>query len=297
MKRELVLLALALLAVATASLLLGCQPKQTGGETAALPAPKPAPTDAPAQLSGELRVGVPCGLNLAYQACKELFLAEHPAVTFEEDIRNIAPLTRAVLDGKSKLDIYLGLGARETQRVADAGLAIGEPTPFLKQSLLLVVVKGNPLGIQSVEDLADPKVRTVAICKDELAIGQASEKTLRAAGVWDALESSRRIIRTDEPAQSKTLVIEGRADATFVFGACTAAAWDTADPERAAGAKVDTVMAVDDEVYGGMYAQAIVLKGVRDEALARAFIEFLLKPECQKAVVEYGYDPLTPAAA
>ncbi len=45
----------------------------------------------------ELLIGVPCGLVPAYEACKPLFIAEHPGVTFVEDVRNIDPLTRSRL--------------------------------------------------------------------------------------------------------------------------------------------------------------------------------------------------------
>jgi molybdate transport system substrate-binding protein len=250
----------------------------------------------PAQAAtGQLRVGVPCGLVPAYEACKKLFLAEHPGITFKDDVRNIDPLTRAIRDGKVELDIYLGLGERETRSVVDKGLSRGEPTPFLKQSLRLAVPKGNPLGIHAIEDLADDKVRTVAICTDDLAIGQAAEKALRGTGVWDALESSKRLVRLPQPAQAKDLVFKGKADATFVFGACTDESWTTADPERATQGKAEVVVTVPDALYGGMHAQAVVLTAARDPELAESFVQFLLRPECQKAVVQWGYDPIESA--
>ena len=119
-----------------------------------------------------------------------------------EDVRNIDPLTRAVCDGQLKLDIYLGLGERETRSVVDAGLCDGEPTSFLKQSSPACRAKlATPLGISSIEDLAKDDVRTVAICTDELAIGQAAEKAegagsgrrlSRAAGSSECRNRPRR---------------------------------------------------------------------------------------------------------
>ncbi len=256
----------------------------------------PAAGAAPAPSGGggaaTLRVGVPCGLVPAYEACKKLFSAEFPEVAFEDDVRNIDPLTQAVCEGKADLDIYLGLGERETRSVVDAGRSSGEPVPFLRQSLRLAVPSGNPLGIQAVEDLADERVRTVAICTDDLAIGQAAEKALRASGVWDALETSDRLLRLPQPAQAKELVFRGKADATFVFGACTDESWTEADPERATQGKAEVVVTVPDSVYGGMHAQALVLSTARDPELARRFIEFLLRPECQEAITQWGYDPI-----
>jgi molybdate transport system substrate-binding protein len=273
---------------ALALLLAACGRPRTPGETPPGARPQPAAQAA----TGQLRVGVPCGLVPAYEACKKLFLAEFPGVTLKDDVRNIDPLTRAIRDGKTELDVYLGLGERETRSIVDKGLARGEPTPFLKQSLRLAVPKGNPLGIHAIEDLADEKVHTVAICTDDLAIGQAAEKALRGTGVWDTLESSKRVVRLPQPAQAKELVFKGKADATFVFGACTDESWTTADPERATQGRAEVVLTVPDSLYGGMHAQAVVLTTARDPELAKRFVQFLLRPECQKAIVQWGYDPI-----
>lgn len=266
------------------------RPEGPGNLRAACPPPR---AGAPAQaVTGRLRVGVPCGLAPAYEACKKLFLAEFPGVTLTEDVRNIDPLTRAIRDGKLELDVYLGLGERETRSIVDRGLSRGDPTPFLKQSLRLAVPRGNPLGIHAIEDLADEKVHTVALCTDDLAIGQAAEKALRGTGTWDKLESSKRLVRLPQPAQAKELVFKGKADATFVFGACTDESWTAADPERAAQGKAEIVLTVPDELFGGMHAQAVVLTTARDPGMAERFVQFLLRSECQKAVVQWGYHPI-----
>lgn len=283
-----------LMALPLALLLASCGPREKP-QTAAPPSKSMPPAWAaksPAsELKGELRVGVPCGIALAYEEAKKAFVAEHPGVTFKDEVLNIEPLTRAVRDGKIELDIYLGLGERETHSVIDKGLAAGEPTAFLRQTLSLVVASGNPLGIRAIEDLADPKVKTVALCGDDLAIGQAGEKALRASGVWEKLEADKRLIRTQTPQQSKELVFGGKADATFVFGACTDESWNSADPDRAVQGKAEVILTVPDEVFGGMHAQAVVLKTARDAALAEAFVKSLLDPEIQKAVTKWGYAP------
>jgi len=280
--------ALPLALCAAASLLAACaRSKGPPASPAALGSQAAA-----AAVTGQLRVGVPCGLVPAYEACKKLFLSESPGVTFKDDVRNIDPLTRAVRDGKVELDIYLGLGERETRSIVEKGLSLGEPTPFLKQSLRLAVPKGNPLGIHAIEDLANERVWTVAICTDDLAIGQAAEKALRGTGVWDQLESSKRVTRLPQPAQAKDLVFQGKADATFVFGACTDESWTEADPERSTQGKAEVVVTVPDALYGGMHAQAVVLMTARDPVLARSFVRFLLRPECQRAVTRWGYDPI-----
>jgi ABC-type thiamine transport system substrate-binding protein len=49
---------------------------------------------------------------------------------------------------------------------------------------------------------------------------------------------------------------------------------------------------VPDALYGGMHAQAVVLTTARDPELAERFVQFLLRPECQKAVTQWGYDPV-----
>ncbi len=243
----------------------------------------------PGGLAGTLAVGAPCGLAMAYKEIRTAFLKRNPGVKFQDHIKNIGPMTKEVRDGKTSLDVFLSLGEREIATLTKAGVVVGKPVPFLRQSMQLMVQKGNPLGIKSLADLGKPNVKTVAVCEPSLTIGIAGEKALRKVGVWDKLVEQGKVIRPGQPAQAKEAVIGGKADATFIYAACSSKNWETADPGRSVAGKADVVMTVPEELYGGMFAVAAVLTTAPNPELARNFIEFLLTPEAQDSIARWGY--------
>jgi len=264
------------------------------------PAPPPGPmvtetantvagATAPVELEGELVVGAPCGIAMPYKEVRDLFVAEHPSVKFVDHVKNIGPMVREVRAGKVRLDVFLSLGEREIMELTEAGLIQGKPTPFLKQPLQMIVRLGNPLHITHLEDLGSSKVRTVAVCEPSLSIGHASEQALRAAGVWETLEAEGKLVRPDQPMKAKGMVFEGKADAAFIYGACSAEAWSQKDPERSVVGKADVVLTVPEELHGGLQAVGAVLMGAAEPELARAFVEFLLSPAAQSAFEKLGY--------
>lgn len=258
------------------------------GGAAATP-DKPAVTAVPEGLSGTLTVGVPCGLSMAYKQVRTVFLAHNPGVRFVDHVKNIGPMTKEVRDGKASLDVFLSLGEREIKTITDAGMVAGKPVPFLRQAMQLMVRKGNPLGIKSLADLAKSEVKTVAVCDPGLTLGNAGEQALRKAGVWDKLMGEGKVVRPGQPMQAKEMVIGGKADATFIYAACSSKNWKEGDPERSVVGKADVVMTVPEADYGGMEAVAAVLNTAADAKLAQAFVAFLLTPEAQEAIGKWGY--------
>ena len=72
-------------------------------------------------LVGTLRVGVPCGLAMAYQATRDLFKQRYPDVKFEDHVKNIGTMTKEVRDGKLVLDLFISLGEGEMKTLVDDG--------------------------------------------------------------------------------------------------------------------------------------------------------------------------------
>jgi molybdate transport system substrate-binding protein len=266
--------------VPTASPVQPASPPQTGRVSASA---------SPSGLSGTLRVGAPCGLAMAYKEVRTLFLKQNPSAKFVDHVKNIGPMIREVRDQKISLDVFLSLGELEIRSLADAGLVQGKSTPFLRQAMQLLVRKGNPLGIRQLDDLARPAVKTVVLCVPELTLGHAAAEALTKAGVLAKLDAAGKVIRVDQPAEGKRLVIEGKADATFIYGACSSETWRASDPERSVVGKAHVVTTVPESQYGGMFAVAAVLKGAQNPELARKFVDFLLTPEAQEALAKRGY--------
>lgn len=295
------LFSLVSLAAVTVALVTGCPAvKQPDPGPPVAPPAAPLPPDSleaavppsgdiPTGLSGELVVAVPCGVAMAYKAARDVLMEANPDLKFTEHVKNVGPLVREILDGKTNMDVFVSLGEKELDRLVEAGIVDGELVPFIRHELHLAVQLGNPLNIRSLEDLARPEVKTVAVPAPELSIGHYGQKALQSAGVWDHLVAANAIVRPDQPLKAKQLLYDKKADAAFVYGACSEDSLREADPERSLQGRAEVAYVVPRELYGGMFGVAAVLRTARDPQLARAFVEFLQSPAAYEALAEWGY--------
>jgi len=298
------LLVLMLALTAFAAFLVGCPsptPEQTPttggvGETslpendAALPPTSDdTSADVPTDLTGELVVAVPCGVAMAYQKIRDIVREANPDLKFVDHVKNIAPMVREMLAGKGTVDVFLSLGDKEVERLVAQDKVDGDPVPFMRQGMLLAVQLDNPLGIESLEDLARDDVKTIAVCDAKLSIGFYGQKALESVGVWDELVAADKIVRPDQPIKAKNLVIGKQADAAFVYAACADETWQDKAKELSIAGKADVVMAIPEDLYGGMNAVAVVAKSANNLESAKKFVQFLTTPAAQEAVSEAGY--------
>lgn len=249
------------------------------------------PVEVPTDLEGKLVVGSPCGLAMAYKEVRTMLKEANPSLEFVDHIKNVEPMVKELLDGKAEMDVFFALGDVEMKRLEEKGVVEGDTVPFLKQRMHLTVQKGNPLKIEKLEDLAKPEVKTVAVCVEGLSIGYYGRKALEAAGVWEKLKESGKIVRPDQPAKAKRMVIDKKADAAFTYAACANEEWqdDESAKELSIIGKAETVLLVPEDLYGGMHAVAAVTKNAKNPQAARKFVDFLLSPAAQDAFEKMGY--------
>ena len=96
------------------------------------------------------------------------------------------------------------------QKVVDAGLA-DDPQLFASNTLVIAVPKGNPGGVESLDDLADPGL-TVVLCAPEVPCGAASETLLPNEGAAVTPASLEQNVTA-----VLTKVAAGEADAGLVY--------------------------------------------------------------------------------
>lgn len=128
---------------------------------------------------------------------------------------------------------------------------------------------------QSLEDLADPEIRTVAIANPEFApYGMAAQQVLESAGLWDELEP--KIVYGQNVRQALQFVQTGDAEAGIV-------ALSIADvPE------VDYVT-IDEGLHETLLqAMAVVSRSEHGDA-AQEFITFVTGAEGQAILNEFGF--------
>ncbi len=148
----------------------------------------------------------------------------------------------------------------------------GSPDTFTTNTMQIAVAPGNPLGITSLADLAASNVQLV-ICAPEVPCGHASRQLFDNAGVSVTPVSEEQNVKA-----VLTKVAAGEADAGLVYVSDVMAAAGSVD-----GVKIDGA-----ERAANAYMIATFTES-QNPAAARAFIDYVLSPEGQSILAQYGF--------
>lgn len=250
------------------------------GTRTALGAQPPA-TTAPVR---EVRIAAAADLKFALDA---VFSAT------ASSLRGIRPVVTwgssgsfyAQIENGAPFDLFLSADSDYPRRLAEKGLADGEPFFYAVGRIALWIPASSTLdlGTQGLRALLDPSVRRVAIANPRHApYGRAAEAAMRSLGVYEG--AKEKLVLGENVAQAAQFVQSGAADAGVI-----ALSLALAPPMRSAGRHVEAPPGS----YPRMDQAGIVLKGARDPAAARALRDALLGAPGRLVLQEWGFFPPT----
>ncbi len=188
----------------------------------------------------------------------------------------------------AEADVFASANDTQMTKASDAGLIDGDPQAFAGNRLALVVPTDNPAGITGLADLADDGV-SVVLAQPDVPVGQYARQSLCLAGADTATYGdgfvaavTGNIVSEEEDVRDVLTRIQlGEADAGIVY---------VSDYVGTEGGGV-TLIAIPDSVnVVASYPIAPVTGG--DSELAAAFISYVLGPDGQAALEDYGFQPV-----
>jgi len=259
------MMTIAAAAAALALLLGGCSGAPEGKDSTAPSVP--AQTDA---LSGELAVSAAASLKGAFDEAIEEFTSQHPDVNITATYDGSSTLATQI-NGGAKVDVFASADEANMAKVTDPGLA-ADPVIFARNTLVVVVPKGNPAGIESLADLANPGAKVV-LCAPEVPCGAASQKLLDGQGVTVTPVSQEQNVTA-----VLTKVRSDEADAGLVYKT-DAATTDEVESFTPGGA---------DQVVNSY--PIVVLGDAPNADAAKAFVDFITGAAGQAILATFGFD-------
>ncbi len=191
---------------------------------------------------------------------------------FAQQIRQGAPFDVYLAANRKFVVDLLGDGFIKPDSLAD--YAVG--------SLALAVHPDSADKIKTLDDLADPSIKKIALANPELApYGMAGKQVLENAKLWDKVKP--KIVQSETVRQALQFVETGNAEAGLVGKAIV-------DPKKVRVVNVDP--ALHDAILQGMG----VVSASKHPEEAAAFSKFLLGPDGQKILEDAGFAlPPTPS--
>lgn len=287
-----VMLLLAAIGVAAPSSLAAAQTMIECGASpspgAATPAVAAASTpEAVFPASGELTVFAAASLTDAFTQMGDDIMTANPDIDITFNFAGSQTLVTQLTQGASA-DVFASANDTQMQAAIDAGVIDGEPQTFTRNRLAIVVPADNPANLAGPADLAQDDLRLV-LALPEVPVGLYSRQAIcdmaqdtSTYGDGFVERVGANIVSQEEDVRAVLTKVQlGEADAGMVYVS-------DVTPDVAGDVEIIEVP----EAVNVIATYPIAPVGGGNTDLAEAFIAYVLGPEGQAALEDYGFTPL-----
>ena len=185
-------------------------------------------------------------------------------------------------------DVYAA-GLKRVESMVKEGYALPPIVTYATNTLTIMVPKGNPANIKSLNDLGKPGVRLVMPNPEFEGIGRQIKASLNKAGgpelvkaVYETkVKNGETLLTHIHHRQSPLYLMQGKAQAGVT--------WQSeAIFEEKVGNPIGHVAIPDEQNATGIYAAAVV-KGAHNPEAAKKWIDFLNSPSGLAIFEQYGF--------
>ena len=148
-------------------------------------------------------------------------------------------------------------------------------TLYARGRLATVTLKSGGIRINDVKDLADPRIKRIAIANPQHApYGLAAKQAMEAVGLWQTLEP--KLVFGENVQQAVQFVRSGSAEAGIVARSVA----DTSDLHWTL---------VDARLHAPLNQMAVVLARTKQPAASMSFIEFVNGTQGRLVMRQFGF--------
>jgi len=225
--------------------------------------------DAP--LGGDVTVFAASSLVDAFARIGDEMKKANPGARFIFNFGSSSTLATQITNG-APADVFASADETNMRKIVDAELAGGVPKAFAGNRLEIAVAAGNPKKIGALADLARADV-VLVLAAPTVPAGRYALEALTKAGV-----TARPVSQEVDVRAVLNKVSLGEADAGIVY---------VTDVRSAAG-RVTGVPIPEEHQVVARYPVAVV-KGSRNAPLANRFIDYLVSPDGQSTLAQFGF--------
>lgn len=229
--------------------------------------------------SPEIIVAAAANLTDAFEDLAQKF-TKQTGIRVVLSFGGTADLAKQIENG-APFDVFAAADTAHVDALEQKGLlTTGTRALYARGSLVIWFPNGSTIKVERAEDLARKEVERIAIAKPDIApYGQAAVDTLRALNIWDQVEP--RVVYGMNVSQVKQFVSSGNAEAGFL-------------PRALVRPGEGRYIEISEHLHRPIDQALAVIKASANQPAAQRFADFVLGPEGQLILKEYGYKPPTP---
>src|SRR3989442_7777283 len=230
----------------------------------------------------ELTLSVAISMKDAIEELGRGFTQARPGVVLRHNLGASGELTNQIEAG-APVDLFISAAARQMDELETKGLLVpGSRRVFARNVLVAVKPADSRLDLARPSDLLDPRVKRIVIGNPKtVPVGQYTEESLRALGLWDRVQG--KLVFAENVRQALDYVARGEVDAAFVYA--TDAAVRPGRVEEALRPAADT--------YPPLAYPVGMVRESRHKALAQAVIAAALSASPPTVVTRLGLPAAT----
>jgi molybdate transport system substrate-binding protein len=213
------------------------------------------------------------------------FSAGRPNLSLRYNFGSSGELQKQIEAG-APVDLFISAAQRQMDELQQKNLiVVASRRNFARNVLTVIKASDSKLDLSKASDLLDPRVSKIVIGNPKtVPVGQYSEESLKALGLWDRVQP--KLVFAENVRQALDYVARGEVDAGFVY---------TTDAAIRRGQVVEAFRPAEDTYRPVIYPVAIVA-GSKHQPVAQAFIDLLMGREGQAVLTRFGFLP-PPAGA
>jgi molybdate transport system substrate-binding protein len=245
----------------------------------------PAPTDHEATRAPSLTIYGAASLTDVLDAIRTEYEAAVPGASLTLSTGSSAALATQIEQG-APADVFLSADTRNPDALAAKGLAEDTPVVFAGNALTVIVPADDPAAISTPADLARADVKVVAAGDSVPITGYANQVVADLAAVpgyppdFEARYAANVVSREDDVKAVVAKIELGEGDAAIVY---------RTDAEASSRVRIVGIPAQAN--VRARYAGIVVTSSAHPEA-ARAFLGWLIGPEGQAVLADFGFEPI-----
>jgi len=228
----------------------------------------------------ELVVSGAISLRDVLAELRQTFERRHPGILVRLNLGASGMLEKQIEAG-APVDVFLSAGTGQMAALAAGGLIRTDThVVFATNALVVVEPAGSRRAFRTPVDLAGSGLRWLAIGNPRtVPAGEYAEESLRRLGLWERLRP--RTVFAENVRQALEYVARGDADAGIVYRS-----------DAALGSRpVRVAFDLPSESHGRIRYPGAVLRDARSPGPGRRFLDLLVSPAGQAALVRHGFGP------
>jgi molybdate transport system substrate-binding protein len=228
-----------------------------------------------ARANSTLLISAAASLQAALKAIEPRFAQANPSVKLTYNFGSSGTLQQQIEQGAA-VDVFVSAAQKQMNALQKKGLTlIGTRHNLLTNRLVLIVPKNSTLGLSSFRQLVN--VKKIAVGEPRsVPVGQYAEEVFKNLGLLDPLKS--KFVFGNNVRNILSAVESGNVDAGVVY-----------ITDAKLSNRVKRVATASTTLHSPIVYPIAVLKGSKNAALAKAYVQFLASDTAKTVFRTYGF--------